>query len=57
MGVGIVLVAGVLASAGCGGGDAGGDQAAAARLRIAVVPKGTTHDFWKAVHAGAIRAE
>ena len=22
-------------------------------LRIAVVPKGTTHDFWKSVHAGA----
>jgi ribose transport system substrate-binding protein len=26
-------------------------------LRIAVVPKGTTHDFWKSVHAGAIKAE
>lgn len=23
------------------------------RLRIAVVPKGTAHDFWQAVHAGA----
>ncbi len=23
---------------------------------IAVVPKGTTHEFWKSVHAGAIRA-
>ncbi len=57
IGIGIVLAAGVLASAGCGGGDAGGDPAAAAQLRIAVVPKGTTHDFWKAVHAGAVRAE
>ncbi|HRG95792.1 MAG TPA: substrate-binding domain-containing protein [Polyangiaceae bacterium] len=27
--------------------------AKAARLRIAVIPKGTTHEFWKAVHAGA----
>jgi len=26
------------------------------RLRIAVVPKGTTHEFWKAVHAGAAKA-
>jgi ribose transport system substrate-binding protein len=26
------------------------------RLRIAVVPKGTTHEFWKTVHAGAIKA-
>src|SRR4051812_46176890 len=23
---------------------------------IAVVPKGTTHEFWKAVHAGAAKA-
>lgn len=27
-----------------------------APLRIAVVPKGTTHDFWKSIHAGAIKA-
>jgi len=26
-------------------------------LRIAVIPKGTTHEFWKSVHAGAKRAE
>src|SRR5579864_4089557 len=26
------------------------------RLRIAVVPKGTTHEFWKSVHAGAVKA-
>jgi ribose transport system substrate-binding protein len=25
-------------------------------LRIAVIPKGTTHDFWKSIHAGAIQA-
>jgi ribose transport system substrate-binding protein len=29
---------------------------ASARLRIAVVPKGTTHEFWKSVHAGALKA-
>jgi len=27
------------------------------KLRIAVIPKGTTHDFWKSVHAGAIKAQ
>lgn len=27
------------------------------KLTIAVIPKGTTHEFWKAVHAGAIKAE
>jgi ribose transport system substrate-binding protein len=25
-------------------------------LKIAVVPKGTTHEFWKSVHAGAVKA-
>lgn len=29
---------------------------APAAIRIAVVPKGTTHDFWKSVHAGAVKA-
>ena len=35
-----------------GSAAAGGDKP----LRIAVVPKGTTHEFWKAVHAGAAKA-
>src|SRR5215212_9288766 len=26
------------------------------KLRIAVIPKGTTHEFWKSVHAGAQQA-
>ena len=26
-------------------------------LRIAVIPKGTTHEFWKSIHAGAVKAE
>jgi ribose transport system substrate-binding protein len=26
------------------------------RLKIAVVPKGTTHEFWKSVHAGVVKA-
>jgi ribose transport system substrate-binding protein len=30
----------------------GGDAA----LRVAVIPKGTTHEFWKSVHAGAVKA-
>src|SRR5262245_10027008 len=28
----------------------------AARFRIAVIPKGTTHAFWQAIHAGALKA-
>lgn len=27
-----------------------------AKLEIAVIPKGMTHEFWKAIHAGAIKA-
>jgi ribose transport system substrate-binding protein len=30
--------------------------AAKATPKIAVVPKGTTHEFWKSVHAGAVKA-
>ncbi len=26
------------------------------RLLIAVIPKGTTHEFWKSIHAGAVKA-
>lgn len=31
--------------------------AAPEKRTIAVIPKGTTHEFWKAVHAGALEAE
>jgi len=34
-------------------GDSGGADGA---LRIAVIPKGTTQEFWKSVHAGAVKA-
>ncbi|MFM7845759.1 MAG: substrate-binding domain-containing protein [Planctomycetota bacterium] len=27
-----------------------------AKLRLAVIPKGTTHEFWKSVHYGALQA-
>lgn len=33
-----------------------GEKAAEATKTIAVIPKGTTHEFWKAVHAGAVKA-
>ena len=31
-------------------------EKAAKRITIAVIPKGTTHEFWKSVHAGAVKA-
>src|SRR5690349_5026427 len=32
-------------------------EAEAAGYTIAVIPKGTTHEFWKSVNAGAVKAE
>ena len=26
------------------------------KYTIAVIPKGTTHEFWKSIHAGSIKA-
>jgi len=43
-----VLLAGVF---GCGRKASAPD-----RVTIAVIPKGTTHEFWKSVHAGAVKA-
>jgi len=53
-----VLVTGLLlALVSCdkkdGSSSAGGQSS---KLRIAVIPKGTTHEFWKSVHAGADKA-
>src|SRR5262252_10465321 len=32
-------------------------NAAEQKLTIAVIPKGTSHEFWKSVNAGAVKAE
>jgi ribose transport system substrate-binding protein len=40
-----------LLAAACGG--PGGKAAAPKKLTIAVIPMGTTHEFWKSIHAGA----
>jgi ribose transport system substrate-binding protein len=45
------LVVVVAAASGCKRESAGGGV-----VRIAVIPKGTTHEFWKSVHAGAVKA-
>lgn len=33
-----------------------GSYAESKRITIAVIPKGTTHEFWKSIHAGALKA-
>ncbi len=47
-------VAGLLLMVGCKQKEGSGG---ARKYRIAVIPKGTTHVFWKSIHAGAIKAE
>lgn len=52
----LTLVALLAAACGRSDGKAGGATGSAGALTIAVVPKGTTHEFWKAIHAGALQA-
>ena len=51
----LLAVLAALAAAACRP-DGSGGRASAKPLRIAVIPIGTTHEFWKAVHAGALTA-
>lgn len=51
-----VVIMAALVLAGCGGGTSSGDGGPK-KFRIAVVPKGTSHDFWYSVRAGAQRAD
>lgn len=58
--LGGLTAVGLLVLSGCGRENArpaGSTPAPAARpLKIAVIPKGTTHVFWKSIHAGAVKA-
>jgi ribose transport system substrate-binding protein len=48
----LALLAVLIAGCGGPGGKAGSEKS----LTIAMVPMGTTHEFWKAIHAGALTA-
>lgn len=50
----ILLVLTLLAFVGCT--KSNGPTAGNKKLTIAVIPKGTTHEFWKSIHAGANKA-
>lgn len=45
-----------LGASACSRSGSTSEASPAGRLRIAVIPKGTTHEFWKSVHAGAVKA-
>src|SRR5665213_790111 len=47
----LVLAAAVMMAAGCG------KKTDSKTYTIAVIPKGTTHEFWKSIHAGAVKAQ
>jgi ribose transport system substrate-binding protein len=53
----IVTGAAIAAMAACSGGSSTSAPAAGKPLSIGVIPKGTTHEFWNAIHAGAVKAE
>jgi ribose transport system substrate-binding protein len=46
-------------SAACGRAKTTADSATVGSkaVTVAVIPKGTTHEFWKAIHAGAVQAQ
>lgn len=49
------LIAGLVLT-GCGGKGSAPAAGEAKSLKIAVIPKGMTHEFWKSIHAGAAQA-
>jgi ribose transport system substrate-binding protein len=52
-----LLFLGLFAVLGCGGNNSGRPAAGGqGKYRIAVIPKGLTHDFWRSIHAGAVHA-
>jgi ribose transport system substrate-binding protein len=54
--VAVVIVAGAACAPIVLPGCSGGGSQPATTLSVAMIPKGTTHTFWRAIHAGADRA-
>src|SRR6187401_333259 len=56
----LALMAAAALSSACRGRESGAAAGVAEkpgkRLTIAVIPQGTTYDFWKSIHAGAVKA-
>lgn len=50
----------LIAAVGCGNGQTQSDSEGGSpskTIRVAMIPKGSTHVFWKSVHAGGVKAE
>jgi ribose transport system substrate-binding protein len=52
----LLLILLLTLAGGCDGGGNSSSSSATKKLRIAVIPKGTSHVFWKSVESGAKRA-
>jgi ribose transport system substrate-binding protein len=52
----VMAALGLLLAGACSGTTSRGQARAPEKLKIAVIPKGTTHEFWKSVHYGAAKA-
>jgi ribose transport system substrate-binding protein len=53
----LLLVGCAVAISGCSKRDAASADGKSGGYTVAVIPKGTTHEFWKSIHAGAVKAE
>ncbi|HEY3104673.1 MAG TPA: substrate-binding domain-containing protein [Pyrinomonadaceae bacterium] len=51
--ISILTMLAAIAALGCNGS---GSKTGKKKLTIAVIPKGTSHEFWKSIHAGSIKA-
>src|SRR4030095_16748958 len=51
----VLLIATLAASLSCTR-PSGSNSAPGKKLTIAVIPKGTSHEFWKSIHAGCLKA-
>jgi len=52
----ILVMSAAALAAGCGKSQEPGAAGGGKTLQIAVIPKGTSHEFWKTIHAGALAA-
>jgi ribose transport system substrate-binding protein len=54
--VAALIGAALLALGACRGRETGSGEKSGKRLTVAVIPQGNTYDFWKSIHAGAVKA-
>src|SRR5262245_53969704 len=52
----ILILLAVVAASGLSCTNPNGSRTTGKKLTLAVIPKGTTHEFWKSIHAGSLKA-